>query len=79
MFIYLVASCLGCGVQDLFVWCTGSVVVAHRLRSPAACGILIPQPGIRPLPPALQGRFLTTGPSGKSPLFLITDNHIIFK
>ena len=79
MFIYLAASCLSCDVQDLFVWCTGSVVVVHRLRSPAACGILVPQSGIRPLPPALQGRFLTTGPSGKSPLFLITDNHIIFK
>ena len=79
MFIYLAASCLSCDMQDLSVWCTGSVDVMHRLRSPAACGILVSQPGIRPLPPALQGRFLTTGPPGKSPLFLITDNHIIFK
>ena len=28
--------------------------------------ILDPQPGIKPTPPALKGRFLTTGPSGKS-------------
>ena len=32
----------------------------------AACGILIPQPGIKPISPALQGGFLTTGPLGKS-------------
>ena len=32
----------------------------------AACGILIPQPGIKPTSPALQGGFLTTGPLGKS-------------
>ena len=25
----------------------------------------LPQPGIKPLSPALQGRFLTTGPPGK--------------
>ena len=30
------------------------------------CGILAPQPGIKPVPPALQGEVLTTGPSGKS-------------
>jgi len=31
-----------------------------------ACGILIPQPGMEPMFPALQGRFLTTEPLGKS-------------
>ena len=30
------------------------------------CGILVPQPGIELISPALQGRFLTTGPLGKS-------------
>ena len=30
------------------------------------CGVLAPQPGIKPVPPALQGEVLTTGPSGKS-------------
>ena len=31
-----------------------------------ACGILVPQPGIKPLSPALEGRFLTIGPPGQS-------------
>ena len=30
------------------------------------CGILVPQPGIEPMSPDLQG-FLTTGPPRKSP------------
>ena len=30
-----------------------------------ACGILVPQPGIEPVTPALQGGFLTTGPPEK--------------
>ena len=41
--------------------CMGSVVVARGLSCPAACGILAPQPGIKPTSPALQGGFLTTG------------------
>ena len=43
-----------------------SVVVALRLSCSEAYGILLPQPGIEPASPALQGGFLTTGPSGKS-------------
>ena len=31
-----------------------------------ACGILTPQPGIKPIPPALEGEVLTTEPPGKS-------------
>ena len=31
-----------------------------------ACGILAPQPGIRPAPIALEGHVWTTGPPGKS-------------
>ena len=46
----------------------GSVVVAHRLSCPGACGILVPRPGIEPASPALEGGFFTTGPPGKSPL-----------
>ena len=45
---------------------TGSVVATHKLSCPAACGILVPQPGKEPVSPELQGRFLTTGPPGKS-------------
>ena len=47
----------------------GSVVAACGLSCPAACGILVPWPGIEPASP-LEGGFLTTGPPGKSPLLL---------
>ena len=47
------------GTQD-------SVVVAHGLSCPTACGILVSQPGIEPTFPALAGGFLTPGPPGKS-------------
>ena len=33
---------------------------------PETNGILVPQPGIEPRPPALEGEVLTTGPPGKS-------------
>ena len=33
---------------------------------PKAYGILAPQPGIKPTPPALEGKVLTTGLPGKS-------------
>ena len=33
---------------------------------PEVCRILAPQPGLKPIPPELEGEFLTTGPSGKS-------------
>ena len=45
----------------------GSVVVAYGLSCLAACGILVPRPGIEPASPALEGGFLTAGPPGKSP------------
>ena len=44
----------------------GSVVAAHGLSCPAACGLLVSRPGIKCTSPALEGRFLTTGPPGKS-------------
>ena len=53
---------------------TGSVAAAHVLSSYCmglvACGILVPQPGIKPTSPVLEGGFLTTGPPGKSPEYL---------
>ena len=45
----------------------GSLVAARRVSCPTACGILVPQLGIEHTSPALEGRFLTTGPPGKSP------------
>ena len=41
-----------------------SLVVVGGLSCPTAFGILAPQPGIEPTSPALEGRFLTTGPPG---------------
>ena len=43
----------------------GSVGMEHGLSCPTACGILVPWPGIEPKFPALEGRFLTSGPPGK--------------
>ena len=37
-----------------------------------ACGILVPQPGIEPTSPALEGEVLTTGPPGKSQVSILT-------
>ena len=45
---------------------TGAILVVHGLSCPAACGILLPAPGIEPMSPALSGGFLTTRPPGKS-------------
>ena len=55
-----------CGTQALSLSCVSSVVVAHGLSCPAACGVLVPWPGIEPASPALEGGFFTTGPPGKS-------------
>ena len=45
---------------------TDSAVEVHSLSSSAASGSFLVQPGIEPVSPALAGRFLTTGPPGKS-------------
>jgi len=42
------------------------MVVVHGLSYPVACGIF-PEQGTEPVPPALSGGFLTTGPPEKSP------------
>ena len=56
------------GVLCLSPHCSAqvSLVVVCGLTCPTACGILVPQPGIEPMSPALEGGFLTTGPPGKS-------------
>ena len=54
-----------CGAQ-------ASVVAVLRLSCSTACGILIPQPSIKLMSPALQGKFLTTGLPGK-PLKFVFD------
>ena len=45
------------------------LIVAHGLSCPAACGILVPRPGIKPHLPELQGRLLPSRPPG----FLLFD------
>ena len=40
---------------------------------PAACGILVYKPGIKPVSLALEGGFLTTGPPRKSLYFILFD------
>ena len=45
----------------------GPFIAALGLSCPVACGIVVPQLGMEPMFPALEGRFLTTGSQGKSP------------
>ena len=54
-----------------FPWLNWVFIVVYwvrRHRCPAACGILVPRPGIKSVSPALTDGFLTTGPPGKPPL-----------
>ena len=44
-----------------------------------ACGILVPQSGIEPTPPALEGEVLTTGPPGKSQKMFFYSLYIFLK
>ena len=39
-----------------------------------ACGILIPWPGIEPIPPELEGKVLTTEPPRKSLCWLLNQD-----
>ena len=56
-----------CGAQALHCSAQTSLVVVCRLSCPLACAILVPQPGIKPTSPALEGGFLTTRSPRKSP------------
>ena len=56
-------SCCGAWALE----CVDSVVVGHGLRCSLVCGILVPGPRIEPVSPVMVGKFLTTGPPGKSP------------
>ena len=59
------------GTWAPWLWYVGSVVVVHRLSCSEACGILVSRPGIEPEFLALQGRFPTTRPLGKSQQIII--------
>ena len=92
LFMCLAVSGVRCGLWDLRGGNAGSLLVARGLPSCGAwlqclCvglvdpldprRILAPRPGIELLSPALQGRFLTTGPPGKSPLLSPLDIHCL--
>ena len=55
----------------------GSVVAECGLSCSAARGILVPQPGIEPKSPTLEGGFFTTEPPGKSLMSLFNQLNII--
>ena len=55
----VVCGLYSCGTWALRLRCTG-------LICPMAYGILVPPPGIGPTSLALEGKFLTSGPPGKS-------------
>ena len=68
-------------VSSLFFWLRWVSVAMRRLSSCSAglscreaCEILVPQPGIKPASPALEGRFFTTEPPGKSLSVSYEDN-----
>ena len=46
---------------------------------PQGFGILLPQPGIQPTPPALEGDVLTTSRPGKSQLLHYSDGGVEFR
>ena len=62
--IYLAVLDLSCVMWDLSLRRVGSVVEVCGFSCPAVYRILVLRPGIKPMSPALQGRFLTTGPPG---------------
>ena len=71
--LFLAESGPSCGTWGLSLWSAGSslwhigsLVAVRGLSSPAACGILIPQPGTEFMSTALEDRFLNTAPPGKA-------------
>ena len=71
---------LRCLMRNL-MWWVDSLVIADGLSNrgvwaqlPEACRILVPQSGIEPVSPALQGEFFTTGPSQRSSCLFLDYN-----
>ena len=52
-----------------YLQCVGFLAEVRGLSCPVECGVLVPQPGIKPVSPALESKFLTTGSPGK-PIFV---------
>ena len=74
----LLASCSvwACHCGDLLLQSTGSTPVVCGLRCSVACGNL-PGLGIKPMSPALAGRFFTTEPPGGSKTVHLDAAHLL--
>ena len=66
--LVVVCRLSSCGVQAP----EHAEVARHGLSCSEAYGILVSWPGIKPMSPALDGRFLTTEPPGKSHKWLFS-------
>ena len=65
-------SGITCSMWGPSLWLVGfSLVVVCRPSCPAACGILVPWLGTKPVSPALEGRLPITGLLGKFLCFLL--------
>ena len=51
----------------------------HAAELPCGMWILVPQPGIEPTSPLLEGRFFTTGTPDKSLLFSLDVIPVVFE
>jgi len=60
-----------CRAQAQYLQHMGTIVVVCSFSCSTACGILIPRPRIEPMSPAMEGGFLTTGPTGKFPTRMV--------
>ena len=65
--VYMYGLVAACGI---FIVVPASLAVVCELSCPTTCGIIVPQSGIEPTSPGLQGEFLTTEPPGKSWAFV---------
>ena len=70
MKIILVCALISDSVNNIYTLSVdlgGSVVAARRPSCSKACGILVLQPGVESVSPALAGGFFTTEPPGEAP------------
>ena len=84
LFSYFAASGLSCGIWAFPYFSTtihGQQLwhMGLGVKCPATCGLLVPSPWIKPMSPVLEGRFLTTGPPGKSPRGLSHSKNFKFR
>ena len=64
--VFIAACSLLTWAQSFSLVVVWALEQARVLSCPVAYGILVPQPGIEPESPELEGGVLTTGPPGKS-------------